>query len=328
MTNRNGMALLLCAAAAALTGCGVQPAKSATPGVIPQAAAPLTRARPARRAWMDGGVGQQDLLYVSNANGEVTVYRYWQHTLVGVLSDFTQPMGECVDKAGDVFITDSAAQRILEYAHGGTKPINTLDDSPDAPYACSVDQSTGDLAVANNDGSSKQGNIAIWAPASGQRINYTDAQLGNFVGCAYDDKGNLLVTNGHGYSSPAAFAWLPKNGAKLINVSVPGPKPSWHWYVGGVQWDGKYFALDDYSIYRVSLIHGQVYYVGTTALDSGGYSPYWIYNNNPSGQGTQVVGSNGSSVNYWQYPAGAEPIYSLTHGVDHPFAVTISLKNK
>ncbi len=73
------------------------------------------------------GLKQRDLLYVSNADGTVSVYRYWQRTLVGVLTNFTQPMGECADAAGDVYITDYAASTISEYAHGGTKPIRVLE---------------------------------------------------------------------------------------------------------------------------------------------------------------------------------------------------------
>jgi len=117
---------------------------------------------PAFRSWMDVGVAKQDLLYVSDSNGEVTVYRYWQHTLVGTLTDLTQPMGECTDSAGDVYITDYAAKQILEFAHGGTKPLRKLNDSPDSPYACSIASSTGSLAVANDDGGSTEGDIAIW----------------------------------------------------------------------------------------------------------------------------------------------------------------------
>lgn len=284
------------------------------------------------RARMDGGVAQQDLLYVSNGNSEVTVYRYWQHTLVGVLTDFTQPMGECADNGHDVYIADYAAKQIVEYAHGGTKPIKKFNDSPDSPYACSIDPATGDLAVANDDGTSAQGNIAIWNAGSGKRTTYNDSKLGNFIGCAYDGDGNLLVTNGHGYSSPGLFAWLPKGGAKLVDVTVPGARQNWKWSVTGIQWDGKYFVLDEYQAYRISLQHGQAYYVGETSLDPGGYAPYAIYNNTPGQQGTQIVvpfsDDSGTGVDLFHYPAGGYPIAGISHGVDRPFGVVVSYKLK
>jgi hypothetical protein len=286
---------------------------------------------PDRRARMDGGVSQQDLLYVANANGEVTVYRYWQHTLVGVLTDFTQPMGECADSSHNVYITDASAKQILEYAHGGTKPIKKFDDSPDAPYTCSVDLATGDLAVANYNGASQQGNIAVWSSGSSKRTTYTDSALGYFIGCAYDANGNLLVTNGRGYSAPAGFAWLPKDGSRLVNIKIPGPRSSDNWYVTGIQWDGRYFVLDSGYAYRISLMHGQAYYVGYTSLDPTG-GPYAIYDNTPGEQGTQIVAGvssfSTSGVDLFHYPAGGDPVAEITHAIDRPTGVVVSYKLK
>ena len=62
----------------------------------------------------------------------------------------------------DEFLDVKAACRFI----GGTKPIKKFDDSPDSPYTCSVDPTNGNLAVANNDGTSTQGNIAIWNAAT------------------------------------------------------------------------------------------------------------------------------------------------------------------
>lgn len=289
------------------------------------------------RGWIDGGVGQQDLLYVSNGDGEVTVYRYWQRTLVGVLTGFTQPMGECVDAKQNVYITDYAAQRILEFAHGGSKPVATFNDAPDSPYACAIDPTTGNLAAANDDGTSAQGNVATWS--AGKRTTYTDPALYNFQGCAYDDSGNLLVTNGAVYYTQSTqFAWLPKNGTRLITIKVPSPYPSYGWGdVLGIQWDGKYFVIDgDEWVYRESLIHGQAYYVGSTqayAQDWYNDGPYAIYDNTPGSQGTQIVEgmrgiTGGSQVAIWHYPAGGQPLATIDHAIDEPVGVAISLKTK
>jgi len=323
-------------AAVLLTGCTGAPAGVASPGVVPEAL-PTSHVLHGDRSWMTPDAAGQDLLYVSNGNGEVTVYRYWQRTLVGVLTDMTKPMGECVDKTGDVYVADFGAEKILEFAHGGTKPIATFNDAPDSPYACSIDPTSGKLAVANDDGSSAQGNIAVWTSASSARTTYSDSTLGNFQGCGFDGSGNLLATNGVvDYSKKTGFAWLPKNGTKLININVPGPSSNWRWgAVMGVQWDGKFLAIDEeYAIYRISLMHGQAYYVGTSEMfaeEENNTGPYAIYNNTQGGQGTQVVGGmHGESVSevaYWDYPAGgSEPIATITHGVDKAFGVAISLK--
>jgi DNA-binding beta-propeller fold protein YncE len=187
-----------CAAALVLGSCGnLQPSAAG--------AAQRPSASPVK-----AGLAKEGLIYVTNRDAEVTVYNLSTQAIVEVLTDFTLPMGECVDTGGNVYSTDSDAEEVFEYAHGGTKAIKTLDDSPDTPRTCAVDPTTGNLAVANDDSSSHQRNIAIWPEGSGQPTRYTNSTPDNFVGCAHDANGNLLTTN------ESAFAWLPqkKNGAE------------------------------------------------------------------------------------------------------------------
>jgi hypothetical protein len=279
----------------------------------------------------DGIAKKVDLLYISDGNGEVTVYTYWQKTLVRVLTGFARPMGECVDKADDVFITDYAAKQIVEYAHDGERPIAKLDDSPYAPYACSVDLTSGSLAVANEAGNASQGNIAVYTDARGMPKVYTDATISDFQACAYDNDGNLLASNGEAGTRTSYFAWLPKGGGKLLNVNIPGPLQSWTWEsVNGIQWDGRYYVIDADELYRVSVLNGQGYYIGQTYLQvDGATGPFWIYNIHLKKQGTQVVGPYNDfsygSVDYWNYPSGGDAIAQISKGLDNPVAVTVSL---
>jgi hypothetical protein len=314
---------VLVIAAALLAGC------SQSSRLVPQTATDFVRSPGS--SLMAPDIANADLLYISDGNGEVVVYRYWQHTFVGVLTDFTQPMGECVDTRGDVFITDYAAKQVVEYAHGATKPYRKLDDAPYTPYACAVDPTSGNLAVANSSGGTgESGNIAIYGDASGQPTYYTDPQISAFEGCAYDAKGDLLVTNGGAGRDYSSFAWLRKGATALANINLPGPTPSYEWNdVAGIQWDGKYWAIDEYEeALRENLIEGQMYYVGYTAFDCcGAYGPLSIYNNG-SGQGTQAVAAVEGSVEYFNYPAGGDPIAYISHGIDEPYGVAISLKSK
>jgi hypothetical protein len=175
---------LLLASLVALSGCAASQSRDALPSAMPAA----------HYSWMVNGLTNQDLIYVSNVDNEVTVYSASNQKLVGVLTDFTQPKGECVDGTGNVYIADYTAEQILEYAHGGRKPIKTFSDSPYSPYTCTIDPTTGDLAVADNGDSSQAGDIAIWPPGSSQPTRYTDPQILNFSAAAYDGSGNLLVT--------------------------------------------------------------------------------------------------------------------------------------
>lgn len=288
-------------------------------------------ARGKTEGWMTPNLAKKDLLYVADDNGEVTVYHYATQKLVGVLTDFAKPLGECSDAAGDVFIADYGRKRIYEYAHGGMKPIAVLNDAPYSPYTCAVDATSGNLAVANGRKGRKGGNIAVYAHASGTPVLFTDKTIPNFQGCAYDNDGNLLTTSGElAASNPALFAWLPKNGKRLIDIQIPGPGSGWKWQeVVGIQWDGHFFAIDDYNIYRAALINGQAYFAGETDLQGGynGRSPYWI-NANPKAEGMQVVAgwtaSSYSGIYYFRYPQGGKAIADFEHGVDVPLGVTVS----
>ncbi len=112
-----------------------------------------------------------DLLYVSKYD-DVDVFSYPAGKRVGTLTGFQSPGGLCVDKAGDVFVTNFGASNIVEYAHGGTKPIATLSDPYQEPDDCSVDPTTGNLAVANIGGS-----VSIYEGARGHPKQRTDSEI-------------------------------------------------------------------------------------------------------------------------------------------------------
>jgi hypothetical protein len=282
-------------------------------------------------SWMDSSLSRDDLVYVSDADGEVTVNSYRTGDLVGVLADFEHPAGECSDGAGNVYVTDATRQKIYEYAHGGTKSIKTLNDSPYTPNGCSVDPLTGNLAVANLQGKSSPGNIAVYTDATGKPALHTDASISSFEACAYNNQGILLATGTQTSNFPSTFAWLRRRDDQLVNVEIPGPSPSWRWEVSGIQWDGMFFVLDEpEDAFQIALMNGQAYYVGETAVAGGGQ--YAIYDPNPARQGTQILvgyagtASSTGGVYYFPYPASGQSDNHFTHGVYKPFDVVVSLK--
>ena len=283
--------------------------------------------------WMDLKAKNLDLLYIANADGTVIVYTYWQKTLVGQLTGFNSPQGECVDKNNNVYITDAGNEDIVEYAHAGKKPLRTIDDSPYVPVACAVDVTTGNLAVANESGgSSGEGNVAVYANASGTPTIYTNSSIQSFKACVYDNRGNLLATNGQSNSSRYSyFAWLPKGGKQLTNITVPGPGKSWVWEdVQGLQWDGRYYVIDFYGLYRIAIRSGEAYFIGSTSInETDVWGPYWIYSSNPKKQGTQFVGAshntNYPAIEYFNYPAGGDAIAYISKDISSPTGLTVSL---
>lgn len=318
-----------------LSSCASQ-SKDEPSGVLPAIDTPL-RVGDAGRSWMNAGAARWDLLYVTNANGVVNVYRYWQYKLIGVLTSFKTPQGECTDADGNVYIADYSAQQIYEYAHGGTSPVRTIDDSGYGPFGCAINPKSGDLAVANyySYQSHSRGNIAIYRHASGKAVIFTDRYISGFKSCAYDTKGNLLATDGNGYSSSyygSHFAYLPKNAVKLTDVGFG--TSSYPFYVQGIQWDGKYWVISQYEdLYQLTISGSQGTFVGTIRLSGAyddGLGPFAFYRLTPKSPPTQVVGSSTFEsrgvVDYWKYPAGGDPIASITSKLDEPFGVAISRK--
>jgi DNA-binding beta-propeller fold protein YncE len=211
--------------------------------------------------------GSEDLLYISDqGTNDVYVYSYPKGRLKGTLTGFTGPDGECVDAMGDVFVTNFYSHDIIEYAHGGTSPIATLSDPGYVPKGCSIDPTTGNLAVTNFESTgSAAGNVAIYKNAMGSpEAYYTDPAIYYMYYCGYDNAGNLFV-DGNTSGSAFAFGELPSGGSAIkkisLNQSIGSP--------GGVQWDGTHVAVGDSGanvIYQFTVSGKKGTKVGSTPL--------------------------------------------------------------
>ncbi|HEV3090626.1 MAG TPA: hypothetical protein VGX91_04180 [Candidatus Cybelea sp.] len=256
-----------CAAAAALAACARTQMPATAPGIGLTTLAPIVE--PDRRgSWMAAGAKANDLLYVSNEN-EVVVYSYPAGAVVGMLTGFTNAVGQCTDPSGDVFITDSGANAIVEYAHGGAQPIATLPAATSSPVDCAVDRKSGNLAVTAWGTSGAAGNVAIYPHAAGTPATYSNSAFLHYSNCAYDDKGNLYLDGENG-SFDFEFAMLRTGSSTLASVSLPAGISS----PGGVQWDGRHVAVGqwiDPRIYRFSINGSQGREVGLTIIPSAYY---------------------------------------------------------
>ena len=224
----------------------------------------------------------------------------------------------CVDEAGAVFITDNTTFRILEYAHGGTKPLAISKDPGEDPGGCSVDPTTGDLAVANiSTPSTNPGDVAIYKKARGAGRAYKDRAISFYEYCGYDNRGNLYVDGMKG--GAFAFAELPRGKHSFVNIGLNENIS----FGGSVQWDGQYVAIRDYEanvIYQFSISGTAGTETGSTPLDDSSFAvQFWI-------QGSNVVARNADSANvmFWNYPAGGAPTKTIT-GLTTPWGVTISM---
>jgi hypothetical protein len=329
MSSRLSFLTLAAAVAIASAGCGQTTGLSEPSGVANASGHVTSRSVTLRqaqgdkaggRSWMNPAAKKSDLLYLDSQAGDVYVFSYPKGELMGTLTGLSDPQGECVDKKGDVFFTSFAGEQILEYAHGGTSPINTLSNPSEYMEGCSVDPKTGDLAVIDFEPSSGGGgaSVAIFANASGSPTVLSDANLYLGYQIGYDNKSNIFV-DGVDSSRDFEFAELPKGSSTFTEISL-GVAIT---IPGGVQWDGKYVTVGDAkngNIYQTNGAGGKV--EGTTSLsDSDGIFQYFI-------AGKRVVGPNAysNSAGIWKYPKGGNPTTTLS-GSD-PFGAAISKATK
>jgi hypothetical protein len=284
-----------------------------TAGMPPGATSPSSTS-----SQMETNARPHDLLYVSEFGGnKVSVYSYPQGIREGTLTGVASPAGVCVDKMGDVFVTEFKSAKIREYAHAGTSPISTLHDANASPVACSVDPTTGNLAVANQVSKDGLAGVSIYTGARGMPTNYTVNGMYQYYSVAYDDAGNLFV-DGINTHKALKLAQMPKGGTKFEKLTV-----NQHIRVpGNVQWDGTYLALGDRAngtIYRFAIAGNGGTEIGSAHLvGANDTCQFWI-------QGARVVAPSFSDgvVMFWDYPGGGSPTKTIA-GFDQPFGVAVS----
>lgn len=263
------------------------------------------------------------LLYITDYYAdEVQVYR--DDAPVGTLTGFEGPDGICNDQAGDVWITNNLGASVVEYAHGATAPTAKLRDPNVYPLGCSVDPTTGNLAVANIYATNgTHGSVAIYAAAKGSPTYYSDSEMYYIYFCGYDGSGNLFV-DGRSTSGGFQFAELPKGSSTFTDIALSGGTI---YFPGNVFWDGTYVAVGDQQyqnektsvVYRTTGAGGQI--VGAVQMlgaeDVVGFA---IFSQTRSLIAPDVALNN---VGLFKYPRGGQPTNKIS-GFNGPFGAAIS----
>ncbi len=334
----SGIGILVAGAAlASCTGSGAPPQQ----GLVPPANVQSGSAHYDRgKSWILPEAKKSDLLYISDLIAQVVdIYDYGKgYKLVGQLTGFFNPEGLCVDKKGNVYVTNTTndgVYEIIEYAHAATSPSRTINDPDGRANGCSVDPTTGNLAVADFWGPSEViGNVAVFPNATGQPTSYSNSNIFYDYFCAYDDKGNLFV-DGETEGSVFGLGELAKGGStlKFVNIDQTIYLP------GGVMWDGKYLAVGDQvavkhnftsTIYQMSINGSQATTVNTMVLTgSNEVAQFWIpriHDGAKRKYGDRLIGPNqdGKDTLFWDYPSGGSPIATITGETD-PYGATLSL---
>jgi len=341
--------LAAAAAAALLAGCGnaispLQQSVSASnaaqlraAGIVhPSLGLPRPISSSGEHSWMAPGAKKAaSLLYVADeATGDVYVYSYPSGKLEGTLTGFNAPSGMCSNKAGDVFILNGGGTSVEVFAHGGSTPLRTLGLPGYPELNCSVDPTTGNLALASLDGSCGDC-IVIFPNGSGIPTTYTPSGQTGIPGCGYDNHGNLFC-DAYGTGNKFALFELSAGSSTVKSIAVGGASGL---KAGPIQWDGKYLAFGSGAlgtIYQIQLSGSTGTVVGSTPLNGTGWVwQFWIDKTQGSKnvpQGTRIIaptyaGSGGAETGYWKYPAGGSPTKTIS-GYYQPDGATLSTIKK
>jgi|HubBroStandDraft_4_1064222.scaffolds.fasta_scaffold00138_7 hypothetical protein len=283
------------------------------------------RAAEARPASSSGNA----LLYVTDWKaGKILVFSYPTGPLVQSIADNQYPLGLCTDADGNVWVMNfgGGENQVVEYAHGGTTPIATLDDAYGEPRSCSVDRASGSLAVVNP---SPPG-VVIYPSGSGSPQMYSP-DLDYPFACTYDANGNLFVDGYHLHDGDHfRLSELARGSTHFARLSVKGAVG----LPGDLEWDGADLAVGDYQspgvIYRLEILHRKkvAMLVGTTTLDGPArQAPEGVEFSLDQGSLIMPFGDqkNVNKIGFWNYPGGGYYTSELTRfGGEELYGVAVS----
>jgi len=291
-------ALTIGAAAALLAGCGGSQPPIAGPGAVPQSQA-ASSLDAHGRSWIQPRATKGALVYITGGCGGTCVVSYPDGKIIGHLDvGYGLNAGVCADNHGNVYVasnTQSGDSQVVEYAHGETAPKATFDLPGKGAEGCSVDPTTGNLAVMFV--GSGYG-VAIFTSVS------QPPPVDGFT-CAYDPSGNLFV-GGLGSQEQAALAELPKGASEFNQLAISKGIDG----AGQVQWYGEYLSYSstfggEPFIYRLKISGTTAELVKTTRLRKPPKFLWypWIY------QGKILVpydrhGTSARTLGIWDYPKG------------------------
>lgn len=277
------------------------------------------------------------LLYVSDQgvwnNNGVYVYSYPQGKQVGFLQEFDGEMyeGLCSDRQGNVWTVgwiQNGQAFYDEYAHAGKYLINSINGSG-VPSGCSVDPSTGNLAIANYvDGNVGRGDIAVYQDAQGSPTDYYDSSIAYYYYCTYDDKGDLFASGNAGFINELAHKSSTLRHIYFNRKITPG---SLQWNAGSLAITALEGSKGPVHVDRVTITGSGAKVVGTTSLktyrNEGTYLPVesWIQGKAIAAPG---AGNGGPTrlLYLWPYPAGGKAFKTITAPNNSNFdGVTLSV---
>lgn len=271
------------------------------------------------RSWISPlGASANRLLYISDlGKWDVYIYSFPSLIIVGKLTGFDNPQGECSDSAGNVWIANAGTEQMLEYAHGSITIRNTLSDPVGYPVGCAIDHTTGNLAVMNVDDFSGAGSVLVYAKARGTPRIYANASAHSYYFGGYRN-GDLYVSGVSGKSA-YVLSRLAKGAGSMSSIAIAGGTL---YFPGTVAWRSSTLVLGDQRcknaatscLYDLTLSGKTATIKRAIALgNSCDVAQAWVGATQvAAGNNAEYCDGGKSRVEIWPYPAGGKPTASIS----------------
>jgi hypothetical protein len=312
-------------AVALLVACGGS--QTGMSGTMPQN--PLAQSRAHQASGSSG-----DLVYAITANG-IVVLSYPTWSIVARIRAYRNWYAVCSDpNNGNVFAI-TGNNEIDEYEHGGTTPIATIILPSGYPTACSVDPTTGNLAVAAIDTPTElQDALFIYPQAQGNPTMYSDKLLPGIISPAYDDAGNLFFSASN-KARGLRIGELKVGRNQFTIIKLAGNPEG---YLQQIQWDGTHLVFlvpngrgDGTTVNQVAISGKTATIVNSFSLNYCQDAYFWIDSESSSLLSFYYPPkvNNNYAIARWGYPLGGRPtsrFYRLTKGRDdYTYDLTVSV---
>jgi hypothetical protein len=259
-------------------------------------------------------------------NGVVQIFAFPNNSLAQTLTGFNAPAGECVDTAGNVYITDSGNSNIQEYSNSYTL-IRTLNDPGNMPVACAVKNSPYRVAVVS--GNSPSITVYTGTGLIPPSMTYTTTLFSSIAYDSYHSSNARLYFDGIAGGSPA-LGYMAPGGSFTFVAPLPVLGP------GGVQQPpgNGYLAIGD-------SMTNKVYHIRTngamatnnpptnpnpTVLSNScsSFGDFYIVHDAPHERSIVNPETCMGEANQYKFPAGGPPGQHFTSPLIKPVGVVLS----
>lgn len=247
---------------------------------------------------------------------------------------FSEPVGECADRSGNIWVVDFVAKTITKLTHTG-EIAGVLKDRNGSPWSCAIDPTTGNLAVTDIFATGGPGNVVIYANAGGSGKMVTNPQQFLYTFDAYDSHGDLWVD---GTDTGSNFILSSCGASSCSTITVTGPKIydgvflQWaasekKWYLGADNCGGNVV----FCVYPVSS-RGALGTPITFTDPRGGTVCHMMQGVITNAASSVLAGGTQDANCYkvnnvatWKFPAGGDPTHD-TFFVGQPWGAALSRK--